>query len=65
MIPEKVSIEEKAREMVAKAKDKLDHYQHLGQAVDVTGEEVEVKKPSKNPKEEKVENPDAGEVVEG
>lgn len=65
MIPEKVTIEEKAREMVAKAKDTLDHLQHLTQGKDVTGEKVEVKRPSKNPKEEKVENPDAGEVVEG
>ena len=30
-----------------------------------TGDEVKVKRPAKNPKEEKVENPDAGEVVEG
>lgn len=64
MIPEKVTIEEKALEMLAKAKETLDHYQHLGQGEDVTGEEVEVKRPSKNPKEEKVENPAAGEVNE-
>jgi len=65
MIPERVTIEEKALEMLAKAKETLDHYQHLGQGEDVTGEEIEVKRPAKNPKEEKVENPDAGEVVEG
>ena len=65
MIPEKVTIEEKAREMVAKAKGKLEQLQHLSQGEDVTGEEVKVKRPAKNPKEEKVENPDAGEIVEG
>ena len=65
MIPEKVTIKERAREMVAKAKETLDHYQNLGQGEDVTGDEVKVKRPTENPKEEKVENPDAGEVVEG
>ena len=64
MMPEKVTIEEKAIEMLAKAKETLEHYQHLNQGKDVTGEEVEVKRPSKNPKEEKVENPAAGEVNE-
>ena len=64
MIPEKVTIEEKALEMLAKAKETIDHYQHLTQGKDVTGEEVKVKRPSKNPKEEKVENPAAGEVNE-
>ena len=65
MMPEKVTIEEKAKEMLTKAKETLERHQrnHLSDGEDVT--EVEVKRPSKNPKEEKVENPDAGEVVEG
>ena len=67
MMPEKVTIEEKAKEMLTKAKETLERHQrnHLSDGEDVTGEEVDVERPTKNPKEEEVENPDAGEVVEG
>jgi len=57
-MPEKVTREEKLVELaIEKAKEVIQEQEHLGQIgldEDVMGEEVKVKRPKKNPAEEKL-----------
>ena len=66
-MPEKVSKEEMlVHAAIDKAKKVIQEAEHLGMIEnedDVMGEEVKLKRPKKNPAEEKVENPVASDDV--